>query len=134
MEITCYRDPEIYRETRHLPADIYNLAITLLTRCPTGHLFVPIRTMQYMAIVDSNEFVFIDGERKCWIDIAWCNFKREDRDALNQPVVYDAIYYRENMSEIMTRLQREFPLALKILVNKVKLDGPARILHFPVKR
>ncbi|MER2512261.1 MAG: hypothetical protein ABTQ25_07570 [Nitrosomonas ureae] len=134
MEITCYRDPEIYRETCHLPADIYNLAITLLTRCPTGHLFVPIRTMQYMAIVDSNEFVFIDGERKCWIDIAWCNFKREDRDALNQPVVYDAIYYRENMSEIMIRLQREFPLALRILVNKVKLDGPARILHFPAKR
>jgi len=134
MEITCYRDPEIYRETRHLPADIYNLAITLLMRCPTGHLFVPIRTMQYMAIVDSNEFVFIDGERKCWIDIAWCNFKREDRDALNQPVVYDAIYYRENMSEIMARLQSEFPLALKTLVNKVKLDGPARILHFPAKR
>ena len=133
MEITCYRDPEIYRETRHLPADIYNLTITLLTRCPTGHLFVPIRAMQYMAIVDSNEFVFVDGERKCWIDIAWCNFQREDRDALNQPVVYDVVYYRENMSAIMVRLQREFPLALKSLVNKVKLDGPARILHFPVK-
>lgn len=87
-----------------------------------------------MAIVDSNEFVFVDGERKCWIDIAWCNFQREDRDALNQPVVYDVVYYRENMSAIMVRLQREFPLALKSLVNKVKLDGPARILHFPVKR
>jgi hypothetical protein len=134
MEITCYRDPEIYRETRHLPADTYNLAITLLKRCQSPHLFVPIRAMQYMAIVDRNEFVFIDGERKCWIDIAWCNFQRQDRDALNQPVTYDAVYYRENMAEIMIRLQRELPFALQALINKSRLDGAARILHFPVKR
>lgn len=134
MEITCYRDPEIHREARNLPANTYNLAITLLARCPTRHLFIPIRAMQYMAIVDNDEFVFIDGERKCWIDIAWCNFRREDRDALNQPVVYYAIYYRENMSEIMTRLQSELPLALQTLASKAKLDGPARILHFPANR
>lgn len=133
MEITCYRDPEIYREVRHLPASTYNLAITLLSRCTTQHLFVPIRSMQYMAIVDNEEFVFIDGERKCWIDIAWQNFKPQARDALDQPVAYQAVYYRENMSEIMARLQSELPVALQALVNKAKLDGPARIIKFPAK-
>ncbi|WP_090719503.1 hypothetical protein [Nitrosomonas sp. Nm166] len=133
MEITCYRDPEISREVRHLPANTYNLAITLLARCATKHLFVPIRSMQYMAIVDSEEFVFIDGERRCWIDIAWQNFNPQARDALDQPVAYQAIYYREDMSAIMARLQSEFPAALQILNSKNRLDGPARIINFPAK-
>lgn len=131
MEITCYRDPEINREMRYLPAIAYNLAITLLSRCATRHLFVPIRSMQYMAIIDHEEFVFIDGERKCWIDIAWQNFKPQARDALDQPVAYEAVYYSENMSSVMIRLQSEFPAALQALVNKTKLDGPARIINFP---
>ncbi len=133
MEITCYRDPEISREPRHLPASTYNLAITLLVRCPTKHLFVPIRSMQYMAIIDHEEFVFIDGERKCWIDISWQNFQPHVRDSLDQPVAYQAVYYRDNMSAVMARLQSEFPAALQELVNKERLDGPARIINFPTK-
>lgn len=133
MEITCYRDPELGRESRHLPAKTYNLAVTLLSRCETPHLFVPIRSMQYMAIIDRDEFVFIDGERKCWIDIAWCNFKRRDRDTLDEPVAYEAIFYRDHMPEVMLRLQREFPLALQRLISKEKLTGPARIIHFPAR-
>lgn len=133
MEITCYRDSEINCETRHLSASTYNMAIALLSRCPTRHLFVPIRSMQYMAIIDHEEFVFIDGERKCWIDIAWQHFKSQARDALDQPVAYQAVYYRENMSTIMTRLQSELPVALQVLINKTRLDGPARIIHFPAK-
>ena len=70
MEITCYRDEETGRESRQLLASIYNLAITQLARCEGRPLFVPIRSMHYMAIIDAEEFVFIDGERKCWIDIA----------------------------------------------------------------
>lgn len=131
MEITCYRDDEITRESRQLPASTYNLAITILARNDSKHLFVPIRSMQYMAIIDAEEFVFIDGERRCWIDIAWQNFQRQEREALDQPIVYDAVCYRENLTEIMLRLQSEFPLALLALVNKSPLKGSAHIIRFP---
>ena len=131
MEITCYRDNEIDRELRQLPASTYNLAVTLLARSDGRHLFVPIRSMQYMAIIDAEEFVFIDGERRCWIDIAWQNFQRNEREALDQPVKYNAVYYRNNSTEIMLRLQSEFPLALRALVNKTVLKGSARIIQFP---
>lgn len=130
MEITCYRESETSRESRQLPASTYNLAITLLARCTDRSLFVPIRSMQYMAIIDAEEFVFIDGERKCWVDIAWQNFKSQARDALDQPVMYDAVFYRDGLSGIMTRLQSEFPIALQALVNKDRLDGPARVIKF----
>lgn len=134
MEITCYRDQEASHESRYLPAATYNLAITLLARSETHNLFVPIRAMQYLAILDAEEFVFLDGERKCWIDIAWRNFRSSARTSLKQPVEYDVIYYRHGQAAIMARLQTEFPRALQALASKTKLDGPARVIKFPVPR
>lgn len=132
MEITCYRDEEISRESHQLPANTYNLAITLFARNGGSHLFVPIRSMQYMAIIDAEEFVFIDGERRCWIDIAWRNFRRRDREALDQPVAYHAVFYREqaDAAEIMARLQSEFPLALRALADKTPARDSAHIIPF----
>ena len=70
MEIKCYRDTEISREPRLLPAATYNLALTLLARSTTGNFFTPIRAMKYFAILDTEELVFLDCEHKCWIVIA----------------------------------------------------------------
>lgn len=131
MEIACYRDNEVSHDTRHLPATTYNLAITLLARCSTGNLFVPIRSMQYLAIVDHEEFVFLDGERKCWVDIAWRNFQSRARTSLEEPVTYDAVYYRHDLATVMWRLQTEFPRSLRALAARERLDGPAKVLKFP---
>lgn len=132
MEITTYRDQAFASETRFLPGAIYNQAMTLLSHAGTDQLFVPIRSMQYLAIIDHEEFVFIDGERKCWIDIAWRNFKPQARTSLEDPVQYEAVYYRLESIDWMRRLQGEFPLALRQYADKEKKpDTPARVLKFP---
>lgn len=131
MEITCYRSEEIKRETRFLPAATYNLACQLITRCTLDYLFVPIRSMQYLAILDKKEFVFIDGERKCWVDIAWQNFQTQTRTSLDQPVAYEVVYYREGQADLLLRLQHEFPSALQFLANKTVIKTPAQIIPFP---
>jgi len=132
MEITCYRDAAFASEARFLPADIYNLAITMLAHEPSGQLFVPVRTMQYLAILDHEEFVFIDGERKCWIDIAWRNFKPQARTSLMEPVQYEAVYYRLESIDWMRRLLSEFPQALHQHAAKQKKTlSTAKVLQFP---
>jgi hypothetical protein len=131
MQITCYRNPESAREPQFLPAATYNLAHTLLARSPNGGLFVPIRSMQYLAILDAEEFVFLDGERKCWIDIAWQDFRPQVRASLDEPVPYQAVYYQPDAAQLMARLQAELPRALADLAAKGRLDGPARVLKFP---
>ncbi len=131
MEITCYRDREMASEPRSLPAATYNLAHTLLARSPSGCLFVPIRAMQYLAILDAEEFVFLDGERKCWIDIAWQDFRPQVRTSLDEPVPYQAVYYQPDAAQIMARLQAELPRALNNLAAKGRLAGSARVLKFP---
>lgn len=50
VEETFYRRAEVSRETRTLPADVYNRAHALLTRDAGGSLFVPIRSMQLLAV------------------------------------------------------------------------------------
>jgi hypothetical protein len=131
MEITCYRDIEANREHHLLPASTYNLALTLLTRSPTGTLFVPIRSIQYLAILDAEEWVFLDGGRKCWVDIAWQHFHPQSRTSLEEPVPYDAAYYKTDLTHLMSRLQGELPRALLEVSKKSTLDGPARIIKFP---
>ncbi|MBI5429470.1 MAG: hypothetical protein HY938_03305 [Nitrosomonadales bacterium] len=131
MEITCYRDPEVARESRFLPAATYNLAQTLFSRSTTGCLFVPIRSMQYLAILDAEEFVFLDGERKCWIDIAWQNFRPQLRITLEDPVAFQAVYYRADSAQLMSRLQAELPRALRELAARGRTAEPARVLKFP---
>jgi hypothetical protein len=130
MEITCYRNPELGREARFLPAATYNLAHALWSRTSSGCLFVPIRTMQYLAILDAEELVFLDGTRKCWIDIAWRDFRPQDRTSLNDPVAYHAVYYQAAAADLMPRLQAELPRALNDLAAKGRFDGVARVIKF----
>ncbi len=130
MEITCYRDSELSREPRFLSAATYNLAQTLFSRSTTHCLFVPIRSMQYLAILDTEEFVFLDGVRKCWVDIAWQNFRHQLRTTLEDPVSFEAAYYRADSMQLMSRLLAELPCALSELAAKGHLDGSAKILKF----
>lgn len=130
MEITCYRNPELAREQRFLPAATYNLAHALWSRAGSGCLFIPIRAMQYLAILDAEELVFLDGTRKCWIDIAWRDFRPQDRTSLADAVAYQAVYYQPIAADLMLRLQAELPRALNELAAKGRFDGQARIIKF----
>lgn len=132
MEITIYRDLPLAREESQLPAATYNLLHTLLARSP-GALFVPIRPMQFLAIADADEIVFVDHLQKSLAAVAWQGFRRQERDALDVPVAYTAVYYRDDGAELMKRLQGELPRALSLLEGKEKPEGPAKILKFERK-
>ena len=134
MEITCYRDVELERQGRRLPAAVYNLARRLISRSESGVVFVPIRSMQYLAILDGEEFVFVDHHHKSWIEIAWQHFHPQSRTSLEDPVPYEAVYYVEKAADLMPRLMSEFPKALQALSEKDKVEGTATVLKFEKRR
>ena len=134
MEITCYRDQEVNREVRQLPAATYNLAHTLLSRSATGNLFIPIRSMQYLAILDMEELIFLDGVHKYWIDISWRNFRPQSRTSLEDPASYDAVYYTPEAMQMMSRLQHELFLALQQLAGKESVSGMGKVIKFTGQR
>ena len=132
MQETFYRpDSEVLRTTRTLPAAIYNLAHTLLVQSQTGCVFVPIRAMQYMAVLDAAEFIFVDRERPGLIELAWQSFHPGSRTALEDPVPFDLVYYDERAALTMRRLIAEFYKALVLLSERRVTDSsPAKNSQF----
>jgi len=128
MELTCYRDTELQREPRQLPAALYNIAHLLLEHSADGVVFVPIRSMQFLAVIDREEIIFLDAERKNLVDIAWQHFRPQLRESLSDPVPYEAVYYSRDGQKTMNRLLAEFAPALKALSAKNAPSSAARII------
>lgn len=127
-EETFYRREETARELRMLPADTYNLAHLLLAQAREGCVFVPIRSMQYLAVIDREEFIFVDREQRRWVEIAWQHFRPGDRQALDEPVAYEAVYYSDTARDTMKRLQGEFLKALQAMQGRAPSPASARVI------
>jgi hypothetical protein len=128
MEEHFYREEEIARKPGVLPADTYNLAHTLLARAGKC-LFVPIRSLQYMAVLDAEEIIFVDSQNKAWVELAWQNFRPQTRTSLDEPVPFEVVHYLPQAAETMRRLPGEFHQALRLLADRQKPDSPATILN-----
>ena len=134
MEITCYRDTELQRDSRLLPAAVYNVTHLLLEHSREGVVFVPIRSMQFLAVIDREEIVFLDAELKSVVDIAWQHFRPQQRRSLTEPVPYEAVFYNQHGKETMRRLLAEFPPALNILCARDMPSSAARIIKLDRSR
>jgi hypothetical protein len=128
MEESFYREREIGREPRTLPASTYNLAHTLLAQSGQDCVFVPIRSMQYLAVIDHEEVIFVDREGARMIELAWQRFNPKARTSLDDPVPYELVVYMEKGRETMKRLAAEFYRALTQLAEKRSFSGPAKVL------
>ena len=130
MQITVHRGPVLWRERRMLPASTYNLARTLQLRSPGGVAFVPVRSLQVLAIIDHEEFVFVDSQQRAWALLAWQGLRAATRTALYQAVDFDALGYAPLARAAMQRLPREFHEALSTLAERQRASCPARLLPF----
>jgi hypothetical protein len=133
VQESFYRGNPLKSEARTLPWQTYNLAYTLFKKGGEASLFVPIRNMQYLAVLDAEEFIFVDGIAGRTIDIAWQAFKPGNRESLTEPVPYTAVYYHADAEETMKRLQAEFFKALQLLAERQKQESDAQLLPFPSK-
>jgi len=95
-------------EQRSLPASTYNIIRTLFHQCTQPCLFIPIRSMQYQAIVDDKEVAFVYAHRRSHIEFSWRHFEPQQRESLNDPVSYEFAYYDKQALETMQRIQGEF--------------------------
>ncbi|MBI5612999.1 MAG: hypothetical protein HY942_08035 [Gammaproteobacteria bacterium] len=132
VEETFYRPDEVAREARTLPAATYNLARRLLGG--GACVFVPIRGMQVLAVLDAEEFIFVDREGGRSIDIAWQRFRPGERTALAEPVPYEAVYYSATAAQTMPRLQSEFQKALAQLADRATAQVTAQVVKLPMRQ
>ena len=108
---------EFFCQQIRLLSKTYNLAHVLLNRSQSSHLFIPVRSLQYLAIIEKNAFWFVDSlayavrddEGGRLIRVSWHPvIKTNQREGLNQNMDCRVIFYGGDMSEIQNRLNSEF--------------------------
>ncbi len=133
VQESFYRGNPLKSEARTLPWQTYNLAYTLLKKSGAS-LFVPICCMQYLAVLDAEEFIFVDSIAGRAVSIAWQKFRPGGRASLADSVPYTAVFYQPDAEETMKRLQAEFLQALQLLAARQKQESGAQLLSFPDRK
>ena len=126
-----FRPEETARERVTLPAPLYNRCRLLLARCPRPHVFVPIRTMQFQAVIDRGEIIFVDNQGYAVRDgrggrlivLAWEVALDCPRASLSEPVTLEIVYYGHVTHETHRRLMSEFPKALSRYEEKLQREA-----------
>jgi hypothetical protein len=127
------RGSVLARSASALPAASYNLSRILLAQGRTGCVFVPMRGMQYMAVIDAEEIIFVDSQYKRWVEVAWRGFRPDQRQALDAAVAYQAEFYTPDGADTQRRLQGEFHAAMQLLASRRRQAAPAHVLVMPQK-
>lgn len=117
---TFFRPKEVAREHIRLPAPLLNRCLLLRNHSATGNVFIPVRTMQYQAIIDADEVIFVDsqgyavqnGKGGRLIVLSWQLPTHQSRDSLIEPVPIEVVYYIRHDHDTHRRLIGELPKAL----------------------
>lgn len=126
---TFFTPEEFSTHQETLPAQSYNLAHILLNRFKQPHLFVPIRSMQYLAIIEPTNFWFVDSlaysvhnnEGGRLITVSWHPIiTAQQRENINQHMDCEIKYYQQNQNAIQTRLRGEFYQAMLLMDERYR--------------
>ena len=129
---TFFLPEENSRTSWKTPARIYNLYRSLLIRNKGKPVFVPIRSMQFMAILDQQEINFIDSQSYAvrgdeggrMILLAW-NFSRSSqRETLDNPVPCEVVFFEQRNEDVQRRLVGEFKQAMELIDQRFRQNIP----------
>ncbi len=119
-----------------IPAQIYNLAHALLERVKGDHLFVPIPSMKYFAIIEPDIFWFVDsmrhviqdGEGGRTITLSWRPERSaSQRESQEQPVPCTVTFHGEDQEQIQNQLRSELLQAMEQFEQRFQEQLPTAI-------
>jgi hypothetical protein len=125
---TFFLPAEVDRRLWSTPAEIYNLCKSLFNRSLTGNVFVPIRSMQFLAVIDKNEIVFVDSQSYAVSEneggrvilVAWQFKESNERDALTDPVPCEVVFYEKEGCDTQLRLVAEFRKSMELMDQRYR--------------
>lgn len=134
-----FRPEETGREASRIRADLFGNCRKALARSVTDCAFVPVRSMQLLAVVTHDEVVFVDnlnyavqeGRGGRMIMLAWDLSRSAQRDSLDGPVPVEIVLFHDSSRCLHVRLMSEFPQALHTLEKYERSNhGHAEIIPF----
>lgn len=114
-----------------------------MNRFGNPHVFVPIRSMQFQAIIDAGEIHFVDNQGGYAIEqgvggrmvsLSWDLTPARDRQSLTGPVAICLHGYDHDMHELNRRILSEFPAALDTFEKRNTPEAePGRVATFRMR-
>ncbi len=129
-----YRGEKLGNESRTLSATTYNNLKRLFKRSEESKILVPVRKMQYLAVVKKDEIVFVDIHLQSVIEFAWYSFQPHSRIGLSSPVDFQFCWYNIKAQETMQRMPNEFSGAIEAQLEQLRKEEPGtgnNLLSFP---
>ena len=123
-----FRPDSLACERLTIPAALYNRCRLALGRCPNEHVFVPIRSMQSMAVICQQEVIFVDSQAYAVQDdqggrlicLAWAFRPETGRSDLTEPAPIELTYYRNDARDIHARLVGELMQSLEQMEERLR--------------
>ncbi|MEA1889757.1 MAG: hypothetical protein U9N50_08270 [Pseudomonadota bacterium] len=127
-KVTFFLPGEYERKDWSVPADIYNLYRLLLNKSTAGSVFVPIRSMQFLAALDQHEIIFVDSLAYAVSDnqggrvilISWKFPTHPERESLTEAVPGEVVYYARKSDTVQLRLATEFKQAMELMDSRYR--------------
>jgi hypothetical protein len=119
--VTFFRGDPVGSREWMMPATLYNPARQLLLHSKTGSVIIPIRSMQFLAVIDHEEFAFVDsqggylvqdGEGGRPVVLSWRPASVAQRENLLEPVATCVQYFTTGAKDLQNRLISAFLPAL----------------------
>lgn len=138
QETVFRREIEETRET-FIRADLFNGCRSVLAESESDCCFIPVRSLQYQAIISAREIIFVDslyyavrnGKGGRLIMIAWDISHSIARESLNRPVPITVNFYLPDLEESQLRLMSEFPKALDTYRNQHESGRERSVVVLP---
>jgi hypothetical protein len=138
-----FRPDEVEREATRIRADLFSRCRRALARSVTDCAFVPVRSMQLLAVITRDEIVFVDnlnyavceGRGGRLIMLAWDLSRGGQRDSINEPVPVDIVYFHADTRDLHSRLMSEFAPALDRFEQTTRDEAghPGRAEIIPIR-
>jgi len=120
---TFFLPREVERHSWSIPASIFNRYRSMLIRNQGRPVFVPIRSIQFLAVLDQREILFVDSQSYAvrgetggrMILLAWRFEELKERDSLDKPMPCEVVSYERVDLDLQRRLIEDFRKALEVL-------------------
>ncbi|MBF0265760.1 MAG: hypothetical protein HQL46_10845 [Gammaproteobacteria bacterium] len=126
-QLIFVRNETIKLQQRTLPADYYNQIHLLFAQAKDSQVFIPIRSMQFLAVIDKTEVMFVHSVRKQFVCVSWNHFKPQERETLTDVVSYQCEIYEQEYLDVMLRLHGEFLNAIQLFKEKQPNPKPSKV-------
>ncbi len=134
---TFFLPQECDRHDWTVPINLYRLYRKRLRDSRGNWVFVPVRSMQFLAVIDDEEVVFVDSQAYMVhndvggrvILLAWRFAPAGSLDSLTEPVPCTVVHYQPHLKDVQRRLVGEFTKALELLEQRHLESQPPATIH-----